>query len=193
MDKELFFEQGTSANGVTAKEKIKELFWSVINDTLFRFTLRPMNVWRAFLLRLFGAEIARGVYTHQTVKILRPWNLIMGTKASLDYGCAVRNDAKVFIGDNVSVGAYTTFMPGGHDVRSRGFEFIGKETHIAHGVFIGGQCLIRDVNIGQFSVIGAGSFVTKDIPENVIAFGWPAKVRSERIPNKEYKKYRYDR
>ena len=48
------------------------------------------------------------------------------------------------------------------------------------------------MNIGQMAVIGARSTVLKDIPENSIAFGSPCQVKSERIPQEEYKKYRYN-
>lgn len=52
-----------------------------------------------------------------------------------------------------------------------------KATIIGHDVWIGAQCVIRQgVTIGDGAVIGANSFVNKDIPRYAIAFGSPAKV-----------------
>lgn len=47
------------------------------------------------------------------------------------------------------------------------------------------------VKIGKFSTVGMCSFVVKDVPENVIAFGSPAKVHSERIPEEDFVKYEF--
>lgn len=53
-----------------------------------------------------------------------------------------------------------------------------KPVHIGERVFIGAHCIIlKGVTIGNDSVIGAGSLVTRDIPDHVLAFGRPARVR----------------
>lgn len=57
-----------------------------------------------------------------------------------------------------------------------------KITVIGNDVWIGTGCIIKQgVKIGDASVIGAGSFVNKDIPENTIAFGLPVKVYKPRF------------
>lgn len=56
------------------------------------------------------------------------------------------------------------------------------ETVIGHDVWIGTGCIIKlGISIGNGSVIGAGSFVNKDIPPNSIAFGSPAIIHKERL------------
>lgn len=190
--KELYFIQSALGNGITKKEKIKEMIWSIINDTLFRWSFSFLSAWRVFLLRLFGARIGEHTYIANTVKILRPWNLEVGDTVAIDKEVILRSTAKIHISDNACISTKVVILPGGHDVRKRTFDWIGTETFIGAGCFIGACSLIRGVNIGQFTCIGAGSLVTKDIPENIIAFGWPAKIHSERIPQDEYERYRYD-
>lgn len=51
------------------------------------------------------------------------------------------------------------------------------------------MCSGGGVKIGKFSTIGMNSFVVKDILTNKIAFGNPAMVHSDRIPNEDFQKY----
>lgn len=78
------------------------------------------------------------------------------------------------INRNVSVGHHTvledfvTFNPGTN---------IAGCCHVGKGVTVGaGATILDSIKIGAGSIIGAGSVVTKDIPENVVAYGSPAKV-----------------
>ena len=60
----------------------------------------------------------------------------------------------------------------------------GKRTYIGHDVWIAADCIIKQgVTIGDGAVIGANSFVNKDIPPYAIAFGTPAKVVKYRFNN----------
>jgi maltose O-acetyltransferase len=52
-----------------------------------------------------------------------------------------------------------------------------KKTVIGSGVRIGSNSTILPVSIGNNSIIGAGSVVTKDIPENSVVYGNPAKIK----------------
>jgi acetyltransferase-like isoleucine patch superfamily enzyme len=57
-----------------------------------------------------------------------------------------------------------------------------KTTHIGHDVWIAANCIIRQgVNIGDGAVVGAGSFVNKDVPPYAIVFGSPAKLYKYRF------------
>jgi len=71
------------------------------------------------------------------------------------------------IGHDVKIGSYTTISPGVH---------ISGRVSIGDGSFIGtGAVIVPNVKIGNNSFIGAGAVVTKDIPDNVLAVGVPAK------------------
>jgi acetyltransferase-like isoleucine patch superfamily enzyme len=92
---------------------------------------------------------------------------------------------QIIIGDHVSVGANTTiidtdFHPVSYELRL-GDSSAGasKPVTIADHVFIGMNCIIlKGVSLGYGCVIAAGSVVTKDIPDGVIAGGNPARILS---------------
>ena len=81
------------------------------------------------------------------------------------------------IGPNVSI--YTAGHPLHPESRNSGYEY-GIPVSIGDNVWIGGSCVVLPgVKIGNNVVIGAGSVVTKDIPDNVCAAGNPCKVIRE--------------
>ncbi len=54
--------------------------------------------------------------------------------------------------------------------------------HVGEGTLIGvGSCVKQCINIGRWSVLGAGSVVVKDIPDGVVAYGTPCKVRNSEV------------
>jgi acetyltransferase-like isoleucine patch superfamily enzyme len=84
------------------------------------------------------------------------------------------------IGDNVqiapNVGLYTAGHPVHPDSRNSGYEY-GIDITIGDNVWLGGGVIVLPgVTIGDNAVIGAGSVVTKDIPDNCVAVGNPARI-----------------
>ena len=90
-------------------------------------------------------------------------------------GCSIVADKEVIIGDHVMVGANTCI--GDRDDHPDRLGTSPQPVHIGNNVFIGMHCIVmKGVTIGDTSIIGAGSIVTKDIPANCIAAGVPCKV-----------------
>ena len=90
-------------------------------------------------------------------------------------GVSIVADNEVIIGDHVAVGANS--MIGDRDDHPERLHTTPNPVHIGNNVFIGMNCMImKGVTIGDNSIIGAGSIVTKDIPANCIAVGSPCKV-----------------
>lgn len=97
-------------------------------------------------------------------------------------GGAICAAERIMIGENVNIGANSTiidtdFHPIDHDLRRKSPQAVETSpVVIGDEVFIGMNCLIlKGVTIGNYSVVGAGSVVTRDIPPGVIVAGNPAK------------------
>ena len=116
-------------------------------------------------------------------------NIYFGNNCEVNMNCTFLDDNKIIIGDNVliapNVQIYTAYHPTHYLDRfttseNETFNFCKTQTApviIGKNVWIGGGTIILPgVTIGDNTVIGAGSVVTKDIPADTIAYGNPCKV-----------------
>jgi len=108
------------------------------------------------------------------------FNIEMGDDSFANYNLVILDVAKVTIGNHVFMAPNVAIYTAGHPVhpmaRNAMYEY-GKPVTIGDNVWIGGNTVILPgVTIGANSVIGAGSVVTKDVPEWSIAAGNPCKV-----------------
>ena len=93
---------------------------------------------------------------------------------------------KIEIGDNVEIGSFSYFSAGtynieNNDILPSGQGRVSRGIILKDLVWIGAGVIILDgVTIGESSIIGAGSVVTKNIPDHSMAFGVPARVTKER-------------
>lgn len=120
----------------------------------------------------------------------------VGKNFFANYNCMIIDVAKVVIGDNCQMAPNVAIYTAGHPVhpaaRNTMYEY-GIEVTIGDNVWIGGNTVILPgVHIGSNTVIGAGSVVTKDIPDWVIAGGNPCKV-IRKITEDDLKYYYKDR
>lgn len=143
--------------------------------------LRPSQVAEreAVIRRLLGR-------TGKNVSIVSPfycdygYNIETGENFFMNMNCVILDGAKVTFGDNVFVAPGCGFYTAGHPLdaerRNAGLEY-ALPIRIGNNVWIGAQvCVLPGVTIGDNSVIGAGSVVTKDIPSGVLAAGNPCRV-----------------
>ena len=108
------------------------------------------------------------------------YNIEAGERVFFNFNCVVLDVMKVSIGSRTLFGPnvqiYTATHPINFKERATGLEF-AKPIRIGEDVWVGGSVVIcPGVTIGNRCVIGAGSVVTKDIPDDVFAAGNPCKV-----------------
>lgn len=103
-----------------------------------------------------------------------------GSGIYANFNLTIVDDGHVYIGDQVMIGPNVSIITAAHPVepelRARALQY-NRDVHIGENVWVGsGVNILPGVTIGKNSVIGAGSVVTKDIPENVVAVGNPCRV-----------------
>lgn len=120
----------------------------------------------------------------------------VGKNFFANYNCTIIDVAKVKIGDNCQMAPNIAIYTAGHPLhpvaRNSMYEY-GISVTIGDNVWIGGNTVIMPgVHIGSNTVIGAGSVVTKDIPDWSVAVGNPCRV-IKKITEEDKKYYYKDR
>lgn len=123
------------------------------------------------------------------------YNISIGENTFINHDCIFLDIGKIKIGNNVLVGPRVSFLAVNHPLfsteRETGYEY-GTHITIEDGVWTGGAVTINNgITIGKNSVIGSGSVVVKDIPQNVIAAGNPCRVL-RRIDEKDKMMEKYN-
>lgn len=111
------------------------------------------------------------------------FNIEIGKNFYSNHNLTILDCAKVKFGDNVFIGPnvsfYTAEHPLDYKTRNKLLEY-AKPITVGNNVWIGGGAtVLSGVNIGNNIVIGAGAVVTKDVPDNMVVAGNPAKVIKE--------------
>ena len=110
-------------------------------------------------------------------------NIHIGKNVFFNAGCKFQDQGGIYIGDNTLIGHNVVLATINHDLspESRGTN-LPAPIHIGKNVWIGANAtILPGVTVGDNAVIAAGAVVTKDVPENCIVGGVPAKL-IRRIP-----------
>lgn len=164
-------------NETLANEQLKSL------EMLYDFNAtRPLEQdKRKELLKNMFAEIGENCYIEPPLHA--NWggkNVHFGNGVYANFNLTLVDDCDIFVGDNVMFAPNVTITTGTHPIhpilRSKKAQY-NLPVHIGNNVWIGtGTTILPGVKIGDNTVIGAGSVVSKDIPANVVALGIPCKV-----------------
>jgi maltose O-acetyltransferase len=106
-------------------------------------------------------------------------NIHLGTRVFFNFNCIVLDVCEVKIGDHTLFGPGVQILTPLHptDAALRRRQEFGKPIEIGSDVWVGaGALILAGVRVGSRAVIGAGSVVTRDIPEDVFAAGNPCRV-----------------
>ena len=147
---------------------------------LLNSTLETERARRRELVQELFASAGEGAYIEPPFYCDYGVNTSVGKYFYCNYDCVFLDCGKITVGDNVMLGPKVALYAVNHAidpaVRSQGHDYPVPIT-IGSNVWIGGSVVVcPGVTIGDNTVIGAGSVVTKDIPSNVVAAGNPCRV-----------------
>lgn len=151
-------------------------------DLLFRFnnTLPSLREERSAIIHQLFGSVGKNCWIESPFNCDYGYNISVGDNFYTNTNCTILDCAKITIGHNVLIGPNVGFYTPNHAVdaaeRKDGYERSLPIT-IGDNVWISGSVtILPGVTIGENSIIGAGSVVTKNIPANVVAVGVPCKV-----------------
>ncbi len=153
-------------------------FWLLVTNWL------PDNViflrLRGAVARYFMGSCGPGLEMARNINLYNPANLRFGSKVFIAYGCMFLATDTITVGDEVIFGPYCVISAGNHTRQAGSFRFgdsdlgpikIGKGTWLgAHVVVVAG------VTVGQGALLAAGTVVIRDIPQNNMVGGVPARA-----------------
>ncbi|MEZ8150391.1 sugar O-acetyltransferase [Vibrio splendidus] len=151
---------------------------------------------RQQIMKQLFAEVGEGCYIEPPLHANWGRHTHLGDNVYVNFNLTLVDDTDVFIGDNVMIAPNVTIATGTHpispELRLKAAQF-NVPVCIGNNVWLGAHTVVLPgVTIGENSVIGAGSIVTKDIPANVVAVGNPCRVVRE-INERDREYYHKDR
>lgn len=138
------------------------------------------DILRFIIVRPFLASCG-GVRIYEGVTLWYPYRMRIGKGVTLNEWVYISAYGGVVIGNNVRIGHRVTILSSDHEIRNRNVLIKDsglkkKSVEIGDDVFIGANAtVLNGVKIGNGAVVGAGSVVTKSIPEYTIVVGSPAR------------------
>ena len=136
------------------------------------------------LLHIMLAEVGENTYIQPP--FYANWgghHVHLGKWVYVNFKGTFVDDGNIYVGDYTMIGPNVTIATAGHPIypplREKQLQY-NADVHIGKNVWLGaGVVVCPGVTIGDNSVIGAGSVVTKNIPDNVVAYGNPCRVARE--------------
>lgn len=164
------------------REKVGRFLWTLVQATIFRFSPRRADAWRAFLLRRFGARIGRVKLLRSTVRVEVPWNIEIGDGAQIGDRVYLYSLGPISIGPNTVISQFSHLCAGTHDFERTDFPLLRVPIRIGAHCWIAAETFVGPgVSVGDGVVVGARGSVIKDLPAWTVCVGSPAKPVSKRI------------
>lgn len=158
--------------------------WRHIVNVLLYFLPPTRFFWlRRKLLRSAHVNIDDGASLCGKSWVFGPGKLAIGSRSWISPGCRfyTHPSAPIVVGDNCDIGHEVCFVTGSHlpgTKERRAGTGNARPISIGDGTWIGARCtVLGGVRIGKGCMIAAGSVVTRDIADNILAAGVPAKIK----------------
>lgn len=140
-------------------------------------TAEPNEV-RSLLSQITGTEIDESVAVFTPLYLNYGKNIKIGKNVFINFDCVFLDLGGITIEDNVLIAPKVSLLSEGHPLEPENrHALVPKPIHIKKNAWIGaGATILQGVTIGENAVVASGAVVSKDVPDNVIVGGIPAKI-----------------
>lgn len=163
------------------------------DEDLFQRRITAKKLFRAYnktddeetelrnrIMKQLFKSVGKNVWIEPDFKCEFGKNIVIEDDVYINFGCVILDCAEVTIGAHTLIGPNIGIYPVNHAIdaleRINGGCY-ARPVHIGRNVWLGGDVkILSGVSIGDNTIVGAGSIVTKDIPSDVIAAGNPCRV-----------------
>lgn len=139
---------------------------------------------RGTMARPFFKSCGKGLQIQRNVTFYNSSQMIIGRDVVIPFGCWINasGSGSIILEDKVGLAPYVVLVAGGYNTSLDGGEPLNGKIQIKKGAWVGAHCtVLKDVTIGENSIIAANSLVDKNVPNNVIFAGSPGKKVCNRI------------
>lgn len=158
-------------------ERALRVLWDFCWAIFCVWTPKPLNPWRLFWLRAFGATIYGNPFVHQRARIEIPWHLTLHDRACLGDRANAYSLGEIEIGIGATVAQEVYLSSGSHDFSSPNLPLVTGKITIGEDAFIGARAFVMPgITIGARSIVGACSVVTHDVPPDCVSAGNPCRM-----------------
>jgi putative colanic acid biosynthesis acetyltransferase WcaF len=162
-----------------------EALWRILEGLLFQSWL-PGSGWRVALLRLFGAEMGKGVVIKAHVRVKFPWKLKVGNHCWIGESVWIDNLAEVHVGNHSCISQGVYLCTGNHHWDRDTFDLEAKPIRIGDRCWIGAMSKIGPgVIIHEGAVLLLGGVASVDLEAWSIYGGIPAQRVRQRPQHQE--------
>jgi len=163
------------------REKLIRAIWMLVGKPVFRLSFHNWYGFRAWLLRLFGAKVGKGVRIRPSVNVEIPWNLDIKDGVTVGDYAILYSLGVITIGERTIVSQYAHLCAGTHDHTDRRFPLIRDPITIGADAWIGADAFVGpNVTIGRLSVLGARSSAYRDLDGETVYVGNPSHPLKKR-------------
>ena len=168
---------------VRGRPLLVEALWYFVGLPLLSSHCITSSRFRAALLRIFGAQVGKGVCIKPRLRVKFPWYLTIGDYSWIGEDVWIDNLAEVRIGAHTCVSQGVYLCTGNHDWSHRHMKLQRRPIVVGQGVWIAARALIcPGIEIGDGAIVSAGSVVSRNVPAFEIHGGNPARlVRRRRM------------
>jgi putative colanic acid biosynthesis acetyltransferase WcaF len=166
----------------SVRHRVLRLAWGIVWALLAAWTPAPLHRWRALLLRLFGARLARNVRVHGSARIWYPPYLVTEENTLIGRGAIIYCIAPVRLGRGVVISQGAHLCTGSHDIDDASFQLTARPITVGANAWVAAEAFVGPgVLIGEGAVLGARGVAFSDLAAWTVYAGNPARPIRARV------------